>query len=237
MPASVIMIHFQNEKLEVADLWFAISDSLFDAKVYAGRGFLVSEYHHASAGNNYQIRVINMLTERLLSFAARLDATHLLAYLDPVTQLPNSLAAERELHKTLQQTASARGTFSILFIDGDNLRRYNDISYSAGDEMLRRLSNVLAHHLRPGDFLARWRVGDEFLVVLPESPLEKAKYVAERLRSAVQAESAKWEIPVTVSIGVSTFPIHGESTDQLLDSVERVAKLAKDYGKNQVVAP
>jgi len=194
----------------------------------------VNIYTHASALNNYQLRVINMLTERLLSFANRLDATHQLAYLDPVTQLPNSLAAEIEMKRAIDHSRRAGSQFSILFIDGDNLRFYNEISYSAGDNMLRRLSDVLADQLRPGDFLARWRVGDEFLVVLPETGAEEAFVVAERLRSAVETGSQSWEIPVTVSIGVSTCPLHGRTQDDLLGAVEKAAKVSKDHGKNQV---
>lgn len=235
-PASVILIHFQNEELAIADLWIAISDALFDAKVYSERGFLVSSYTHASALNNYQMDVINMLTERLLSFANRLDATHQLAYQDPVTQLPNSLAAEIELKRAIDQSLRSGGQFSILFIDGDNLRFYNEISYSAGDDMLRRLSDLLAQHLRPGDFLARWRVGDEFFIVLPETGPEKALAVAERLRAAVESQSKSWEIPITVSIGVSTCPLNGQTHDELLSAVERAAKRSKDSGKNQVNA-
>src|SRR5919198_3487283 len=60
-PASVMLIHFQKEKLEIADLWTAISDALFDAKIFGQRGFLVNTYTHASAINDYQLRVINML--------------------------------------------------------------------------------------------------------------------------------------------------------------------------------
>src|SRR5215216_2749466 len=130
-PASVMLIHFQNEKLEIADLWIAISDALFDVKIYGERGFLVNIYTHASALNNYQMRVTNLLTERLLSFANRLDATHQIAYLDPVTQLPNSLAAEIEMKRAMDHSRQSGSQFSILFIDGDNLRFYNEISYSA----------------------------------------------------------------------------------------------------------
>lgn len=235
-PASVIMIHFNDEQLEIADLWIAISDALFDVKVSSERGFLVNTYTHASALNNYQLRVINLLTERLLSFAYRLDATHQIAYVDPITELPNSLAAEIELKRAIELARQADDPFSILFIDGDNLRVYNEISYSAGDQMLRRLSDLLSQHLRPGDFLARWRVGDEFLVVLPETAAEKALAVAERLRSAVESESKAWEIPITVSIGVATCPEDGRTHDDLLASVEKAAKLSKENGKNQVNA-
>jgi diguanylate cyclase (GGDEF)-like protein len=234
-PASVMLIHFANEKLEIADLWIAISDALQDSKVEGGRGFLINTYTRAHTENNYQLGVINTLTERLLSFASRLEASNQLAYLDPNTQLPNSLAAEKEIDRTLSQAEQTNGTFSILFIDGDNLRLYNDISYSAGDEMIRNLASTLSQHLRPGDFLARWRVGDEFFVILPDTPSDKALHVAERLRAAVENESRAWRIPVSISIGMADYPAKGTSIRELLDSVEKSAKQAKDNGKNQVV--
>jgi len=234
-PASVILIHFGDEKLEIADLWIAISDALYEAKAEGGKGFLIKSYTQAASVNNYQLGVINVLTERLLSFASRLDVSNQLAYLDPNTQLPNSLAAEKEMERTMQQAQSTQGRFSILFIDGDNLRLYNDISYLVGDEMIRNLANTLSQHLRPGDFLARWRVGDEFFVILPETPIDKALHVAERLRAAVEDESKAWRIPVSVSIGMAEYPASGTSIRELLDAVEKFAKQAKDNGKNQVV--
>ena len=233
-PASVMLIHFQNEGLEIADLWIGISDALFDAKVYENRGFVINTYTHAFAGNKYQVRVINTLTERLLSFATRLDATHKIAYIDPITQLPNSIAAERELQRTIQHAERGPELFAILFIDGDNLRYYNNISYSTGDEMLRRLSELLMQHLRPGDFIARWRVGDEFLVLLPATHGDAAYVVAERLRSAVETISKGWEIPITISIGISCYPFHGSTVEELLKNVEKAAKASKDNGKNQI---
>lgn len=233
-PASVILIHFQDEKLKIGDLWTAISDALFDAKVYGERGFLVTTYAHASAINNYQLHVINMLTERLLSFADRLDATHQIAYLDPITQLPNSIAAEREMKRAIQQAQRNEDMFSILFIDGDNLRLYNDISYSAGDDMLRQLADLLSKHLRPGDFIARWRVGDEFLVLLPATTKEAAYVVAERLRSEVESTSKLWRFPITISIGIASYPSQGGTIQELLLSAEKAAKHSKDHGKNQI---
>ncbi len=233
-PAAVMLIHFQNETLEIADLWIGISDALFDAKVYENRGFVINTYSHAFAGNKYQVRVINTLTERLLSFATRLDATHKIAYVDPITQLPNSIAAERELQHVIQEAVDGQGAFAILFIDGDNLRYYNDISYSTGDDMLRRLAELLTHHLRPGDFIARWRVGDEFLVLLPATHADAAFLVAERLRSAVETISKGWEIPITISIGISCYPANGRTVEALLTTVEKAAKASKDNGKNQI---
>lgn len=229
-PASVAVIHFKSEKLEIADIWTAVSDALFDVKAYDDRGLLVNYYSHATAGNSYQLGVINLLTERLLSFASRLDSTHQLAYLDPTSQLPNSLAAEMEMERAINVESS----FSILFIDGDNLRLYNTINYSEGDKMIKDLSTVLSNNLRPGDFIARWRVGDEFLVVLPGADNSKALIVAERMRSAVEEASKIWKFPVTISIGVVTFPTKGKTPQELLKAAEEAAKFAKENGKNQV---
>jgi diguanylate cyclase (GGDEF)-like protein len=231
-----MLIHFQNEVLEIADLWIAISDALFDVKLHENSGFVVNLYSHASAGNIYQIRVINTLTERLLMFATRLDATHKLAYIDPITQLPNSIAAEREMQLAIEQAHREQNVLSILFIDGDNLRYYNDISYSTGDEMLRRLGELLTRHLRPGDFIARWRVGDEFLVLLPSTQGETAYIVAERLRAAVEIDSKAWEIPITISVGIASYPENGTTVDDLLGAVEKAAKFSKDHGKNRITS-
>jgi diguanylate cyclase (GGDEF)-like protein len=235
-PASLVLIHFPGEKFEIADIWTAIGNAIDDAKINAGRGFVVHSYTHDTSGGNYQMRVVvNTLTERLISFANRLDETNQLAYLDPTTQLPNSLAAERELETAIQHARSTNGKFTILFIDGDNLRLYNNISYSAGDEMIRYLGNTLSQHLRPGDFLARWRVGDEFFIILPETVGEKALFVAERLRSAVASESKAWNIPVSISIGIADYPIKGTSSLELLMAAEQAEKQAKEAGKNKSV--
>jgi diguanylate cyclase (GGDEF)-like protein len=235
-PASVVLIHFPIGDLEIADLWIAIGSALHEVKINANRGFVIHTYAGADDKANYHMRmIVNTLTERLISFADRLDTTNQLAYLDPTTQLPNSLAAEKELESIIQHAQSTNGKFSILFIDGDNLRLYNNISYSAGDEMIRNLGVTLARHLRPGDFLARWRVGDEFFVILPNTSSEKAMFVAERLRSAVEVEAKTWQIPVSVSIGIADYPVKGTTAHELLMAAEQAEKQAKDSGKNQSV--
>jgi GGDEF domain-containing protein len=97
-----------------------------------------------------------MLTERLLSFANRLDATHQMAYLDPITQLPNSIAGEREMKRAIQQSQRTSEPFSIPFIDGDNLRFYNDISYSAGDKSCCQVQPNMTLLLLQNDCVLKW---------------------------------------------------------------------------------
>jgi diguanylate cyclase (GGDEF)-like protein len=234
--ASVVLIHFPEEKFEIADVWIAIGNAINGVKTNDDGRFMIQAYTPPASGTDDHIRVVvNTLTERLISFANRLDETNQLAYLDPNTKLPNSLAAERELENSIQTAQRTNSKFTILFIDGDNLRLYNNINYSAGDEMIRSLGKTLANHLRPGDFLARWRVGDEFLVVLPDTLSDKALIVAERLRASVETESQNWKIPVSISIGVADFPDKGKTSEELIYAAENAEKQAKEGGKNRVV--
>jgi diguanylate cyclase (GGDEF)-like protein len=91
-------------------------------------------------------------------------------------------------------------------------------------------------HLRPGDFIARWRVGDEFLVLLPATTKDGAFVVAERLRSEVETTSRVWKFPITISIGIASYPSHGGTIKELLLAVEKAAKHSKEHGKNQITA-
>jgi diguanylate cyclase (GGDEF)-like protein len=77
-------------------------------------------------------------------------------------------------------------------------------------------------------------VGDEFLVLLPATTRDGAFVVAERLRSEVESTSRVWKIPITISIGIATYPMHGGTIQELLVSVEKAAKHSKDHGKNQI---
>ena len=73
-------------------------------------------------------------------------------------------------------------------------------------------------------------------MLLPATTREGALIVAERLRSAVEATSKVWIIPITISIGISSYPTHGSTIKELLLSVEKAAKHSKEHGKNQITA-
>ena len=189
--------------------------------------------------NRYPQRNLNWLirniSQELIDLGEKLDDSHRMANSDPLTDIPNSRAAMSELELIYSQSRRAGRKFTILFIDGDNLRQYNEISYAAGDEMIQMLSAVQSRALRGRDFLARWRLGDEFVVILPDTPLEQALGIAERLRCAVETESREWLIPVTISIGAAEYPGHADSITALLYEAEEAKNEAKLAGKNQVV--
>jgi diguanylate cyclase (GGDEF)-like protein len=180
--------------------------------------------------------VAEQMMDRIAYLGKVLDETYQLAYTDPVSGLPNSISAAVELETALENPKPDAHPVCVLFIDGDDLRDYNKISYAAGDEMIFRLSQVLKGQLRDGDVLARWRIGDEFLVILPATSLEMALVTGERLRAAVEKESAHWQLPVTISVGAACHPQHGRTPELLLNSVERANSAAKRNGKNRVVS-
>jgi diguanylate cyclase (GGDEF)-like protein len=78
-------------------------------------------------------------------------------------------------------------------------------------------------------------MGDEFIAVLPETNLEQAALIGERLRAAVEQASQNWLHPTTISAGIVSFPQHGASSKALLQRAEQCLKAAKKAGKNRVV--
>jgi diguanylate cyclase (GGDEF)-like protein len=172
---------------------------------------------------------------QVLDMGRTLDEIQQEAYTDTISGLPNLKAARLNIEKAIQNSMVSHKVFSILMIDGDNIRTYNGINYAAGDEMIRDMSFVFKENLRPTDFVARWRVGDEFIVILPDTAIEGAKIIGERLRLAVKEASRSWRFPVTISIGIASCPTHGDCVDTLIDKVEAANKRAKEQGKNQLI--
>ena len=188
--------------------------------------------------NPAMIRAIELMAERILSLGYMLNVTFRMAYTDPVGNLPNLIATRRKLDLTLAEATSRRQCFSLFLIDGDDLKRYNSVSYAAGDKLIGQLGTVLMNAIRPGDFVGRWRFGDEFIVLLPDTRSNDAVAVADSIRTAVEKTSRSWLFPVTVSIGVVEYPTHGDNLDELANKAEKALKNAKTAGKNKtVVAP
>lgn len=233
--ASVAILHYEgHEAVMVADVLGQLGAATREVKQNLNRTFAEFRASTMQMPPDPRWMLDNMLNGIVL-FGAMLDNWHELAYTDPVSGLPNLRAALHHLETSIAHTRAAEQPLAVLLIDGDNLRLYNDISYAAGDEMIQRLSATLRNQLRPGDFLARWRVGDEFLILLPRTSLDQALTVAERLCHAVQQTSLTWPIPITISIGLAGYPTHAASTDALIQQAERAKEQAKAQGKNRVV--
>lgn len=235
--AAITVIHYTGEEgIRPADVFIQLGMAIHSVKTNGGKGFQRFQARNLAVnGSHFPLRWIGgHMVERMVSLGAMLDESHRLAYTDPVSGLPNSRHAEQRLQAAADAAAATRGEFAVLLIDGDDLKRYNAISYAAGDEMIQRLSATLAEQLRPNDFLARWRMGDEFLVILGGASLEHAAHIGQRLCLAVQRASQPWPLPVTISIGAAGFPLHGPTPNELLSHAAAANKRAKSMGKNRV---
>lgn len=144
------------------------------------------------------------------------------------------------LDREWRRAQRTRSTFSLLFVDIDRFKAYNDAyGHQAGDDALAAVARCIGNNIRrPGDSAARYG-GEEFIVVLPETPTEGARHIAEKIRSAIvnlAIEHAGSEFGrVTASIGLATW---SPQLDCDISTVIRVADEAlynaKATGRNKV---
>jgi diguanylate cyclase (GGDEF)-like protein len=123
---------------------------------------------------------------------------------------------------------------SVLMIDLDNLKTINDtLGHAAGDEAIKIVARCIAGELRLTDVAAR-RGGDEFIALLAETPLAGALEVASRIRRSLAEAASALPQPVSVSIGVASYPQHAKGIDSLITRADRALYAAKEGGRNRV---
>lgn len=167
-------------------------------------------------------------------------AAERLASLDPLTGAYNRRTFHETAERTLALARRAGQPLSILMIDIDHFKGVNDQhGHRIGDEVLRVLAEVVRSQLRKEDLLTRFG-GEEFCVMLPQVPGPGAVVVAGRIRKAVCADPIRidgHEVAVTVSVGVAARLDEGpESLEDLLGRADQALSLAKNRGRNRVVA-
>jgi diguanylate cyclase (GGDEF)-like protein len=179
--------------------------------------------------------LIRLLVERVRETVEMLKVSRRLAYTDDVSGLPNQRAAKHFIREYLSKREETEGPLGILFADGDNLRTYNDnLGYAGGNEMIRKLGGTISAATAPGELVARWLSGDEFMIILPGCGKKQALDKAGAICRAVEAQSAHWPYPVTVSIGVASSDEDGKDLEVLISKIEKANAKAKKLGKNQV---
>ena len=181
------------------------------------------------------------VTERTLALRNANEQLEHIAFTDALTGIPNRRYILFRLAKEFEHSAQHHTNISCMLIDADGFKRVNDTyGHDAGDKVIWQLAKELQHAVRTDDVVGRLG-GDEFFIILPNTDLQGATYVAENVRCAV----SKLIVPVgdgvwkgSVSIGVAS---RNEQTLQYEDLIKRADKgvyLSKENGRNCVsIAP
>jgi len=161
-----------------------------------------------------------------------------LAVTDGLTGLYNYRAFQEELSEEINRAERYFKTFSLIMLDIDHFKSFNDIyGHQTGDLALKEISKIIGSELRTVDFPARYG-GEEFIIILPETSVDGAVIVAERIRNAVAehpftSESGE-RLLLTVSAGVACYPDDAASKEDMIKKADQALYLAKDKGRNTV---
>ena len=127
--------------------------------------------------------------------------------------------------------------FSLVMIDIDNFNQVNEtFGYQTGDQVLKRVAQVIRDNCRIVDCPARYG-GEEFAVILPETDVEGAMIVAEKIRTGVEKGKTiqgPVHLSTTISLGVATYPLHADSKEALIQAADKALYTSKRSGKNKV---
>jgi diguanylate cyclase (GGDEF)-like protein len=171
-----------------------------------------------------------------IAFKQRTDILENLAFLDGLTGIANRRQFDRQLEKEWRRAARQEVPLSVLMIDIDHFKRFNDrYGHEAGDDCLRLVACTISGILkRPGDLVARYG-GEEFAVILPDTDEKGACLVAEAIRLAVEALNLTCSSSVTISLGVTgDIPRRQGNLQDWINAADRALYRAKKAGRNQV---
>jgi diguanylate cyclase (GGDEF)-like protein len=159
------------------------------------------------------------------------------AMVDSLTELPNRRGLDDAFARQLMRSLREQQPVSLLMVDVDHFKKLNDThGHLIGDDVLKRLARILRHNVRPHDLVARYG-GEEFALLLPNTDIDTAMMIGERLLTAIgnpATEDASRHLPTaTVSIGVSAAR-SSISLSELISQADAALYRAKQGGRNRV---
>ncbi len=185
--------------------------------------------------------VVAMMTAVALNNTRSFESVQISALTDPLTRLYNIAYFKDRLQEEIKRAQKFQYSISIIIIDLDNFKDYNDtFGHHAGDQLLIKLAQIFRHHFDETDIVARYG-GDEFIVMCSEIKKHDAVRIAGNLLQDLQMydftrEGAKQQLPITFSAGVSSYPDDSSNYADLIKMADEALYEAKRAGKNNVRA-
>lgn len=162
-----------------------------------------------------------------------------LANLDELTGLYNHRYFQEFLQKSIQNTDKLNQEVSLLFMDIDYFKNFNDVNgHQAGDVLLSEIGDIMKACIRSSDVIARYG-GEEFAAILPNTAENDAVKIGERIRRSIQntyfkGQENQPDKNITISIGVSSYPKRAKSKHQLINTADDALYRAKSFNRNRV---
>jgi len=181
------------------------------------------------------------LTDRLGSAQDTIEQqSHLLesqmadALTDALTKIANRRAFDHELQRRYAEWRRKQTPLAMLMMDVDHFKWFNDQhGHLAGDEVLKRVAQVLAENMREMDLVARYG-GEEFAAILPDTDLESGKVAAERVRAAIERDTLEFDgevLRVTASVGLAQATV-GDDAEGIIRRADEALYASKEAGRN-----
>ena len=155
------------------------------------------------------------------------------ARIDELTGLFNRRSLDEVMASEISRRSRYGGVFSLIIIDLDNFKTFNDsYGHLAGDNLLKESGSSIRNSIRGADQAFRYG-GDEFAVLLPNTSIDAASRVAERIRKQVASKVIASNIQITASLGVASWPANGISSNEVIEATDVALYHAKRSGGNQ----
>lgn len=194
-------------------------------------GYLTSVFNHMVSRLREGRRELDNINDMLQKKNEELER---LSITDGLTGLVNHRFLIQRLNEEGIRADRYHHEFSVMMADVDHFKKYNDeFGHPAGDEVLKRVADVLRASVRPGDTAARYG-GEEFAIVMPETHAAEAFEIAEHVRARVASESFPGG-KVTLSIGVAEFPSDADQPHAVMAAADKALYEAKRDGRNRTV--
>ena len=198
------------------------------------KGYLYMESERVL--NNFNEVSLNKCLE-LTSFISFIMENYLLKISSSIDKLTGTLTRrflEEALSENVEKANAIQGMFSIIMFDLDDFKGVNDrFGHQTGDQVLRDVSKIVMDSIRKVDVCGRYG-GEEFIVILPETDVNIANDVAERIRQNIENKKILgFKRELTVSIGIATYPNHGKWKQELVEKADQALYVAKEKGKNR----
>ena len=194
-------------------------------------------YEHSRIKNTTLEERVEEQTSSLLDINKQLETTNAefkrLATTDFLTSLANRYHFEEKLNNESARAKRFNEPLSLIAFDLDKFKPVNDrYGHKTGDIVLKKIADILTSNLREIDIPARWG-GDEFMVLLPNTSIEQAMKLAEKLRQLVEKEMSEMDLDVTGSFGIVQLE-YSEEPMRLTIRVDDALYYSKNHGRNKI---